>query len=440
MKKGRIILTVFLVLLIVFGWFGKAKTGVKNIKKYNDFVNMAKEYSDDRLYQKSIRAFDNALKIKDSYSLRDEWVKTYGLAYEDGVVSKNDYINAMYEACSKYEKKTELWETLIDFCVYNKDYSNAYSYYTKSVNAKAKSEKLSELRDEIVYSYTVKNRIFNKAIRSTNGFYTLFDGMHWGVMTPSGDWKYECDYDYISPVAGSLEVLITTRSGLRVLDYSNVVQSIIDSDINIDNSKAVSEGRALMYNDGYEFYDYNSKEFVLQKYEDASIFTNGIAAVEENSKWHLIDTEGKAVNSTEYDDIKLYDNGEYLYDGLMLASVNGKYALYTQKGEKKYDIPGVNADKYFGQPVAFQDENGKWGFADKGNIIIEPQFDEAKSFCSNVAAVRSGDTWGYINKNGKLIIDYQFVDAGYFTSDGVCFVSLVNGEYFEIELRFKNVQ
>lgn len=440
MKKGRIILTVFFILLIVFGWFVKTKSGVENIKKYNTFVNTAKEYLDDKLYQKAIKSFDSALKIKDSCDLRDEWIKTYGLAYEDGVVSKNDYVNAMNEACSKYEKRTEYWETLIDFCLYNKDYSKAYSYYIKSVNVNAKSEKLSELKDEIVYSYSVKNKIFNKVVRSTNGYYTMFDGTHWGVMTPSGDWKYECEYDYISPVASSLDVLLTTRLGLRVLDYSNVVQSILDMDINITDSKAVSEGRALIYNEGYEFFDYNSKEFVLSKYEDASIYTNGIAVVKENGKWHMINAEGKAVNNTEYDEVKLYDNGEYLYDGLMLASINGKYALYTQDGEKKYDIPGENADKYFGQPIAFQDENGKWGFVDKGNIVISPQYDEAKSFSSNVAAVRIGDTWGYINRNGKLVIDCQFVDAGYFTSEGISFVSLVNGEYFEIDFRFKGVQ
>src|SRR5260221_960928 len=50
-------------------------------------------------------------------------------------------------------------------------------------------------------------------------------------------------------------------------------------------------------------------------------------------------------------------------------------------------------------------ENGKYGFIDKtGRIIIQPHFVAALSFSDGLAPVRIGETWGYINATGKVVI------------------------------------
>jgi hypothetical protein len=54
-----------------------------------------------------------------------------------------------------------------------------------------------------------------------------------------------------------------------------------------------------------------------------------------------------------------------------------------------------------------------------------------------LAAVKMNGKWGFINKEGRTVIDYQFVDADYFTSEGLCFVSFVKDEYCQINLKFK---
>ena len=94
-------------------------------------------------------------------------------------------------------------------------------------------------------------------------------------------------------------------------------------------------------------------------------------------------------------------------------------------------------DRYYGDAVAFQDESGLWGFVDtEGTVVIEPQFQQAKSFSCGLAAVYDGQKWGFINRYGELAIDYQFLDVGYFTEEGVCPVSTVGGEFHMILLRF----
>jgi hypothetical protein len=56
---------------------------------------------------------------------------------------------------------------------------------------------------------------------------------------------------------------------------------------------------------------------------------------------------------------------------------------------------------------------GKWGFIDKqGKLVINPQFDRAENFVDGLAPVRIGDEktgkWGFIDKQGKLVINPQF--------------------------------
>ncbi|MEE8043841.1 MAG: WG repeat-containing protein [Thermodesulfobacteriota bacterium] len=47
----------------------------------------------------------------------------------------------------------------------------------------------------------------------------------------------------------------------------------------------------------------------------------------------------------------------------------------------------------------------KWGFVNKkGEIVIEPQFENAVSFSGGLAIVElGGGKWGYIDKKGKLV-------------------------------------
>ena len=44
----------------------------------------------------------------------------------------------------------------------------------------------------------------------------------------------------------------------------------------------------------------------------------------------------------------------------------------------------------------------------KGNVVIQPQYDQIVSFQEGLALVRKENKWGCIDRNGKIIIDYHF--------------------------------
>ncbi|GAB5408190.1 MAG: WG repeat-containing protein [Balneolaceae bacterium] len=63
--------------------------------------------------------------------------------------------------------------------------------------------------------------------------------------------------------------------------------------------------------------------------------------------------------------------------------------------------------------------NGKWGYINTaGNMVIEPNYDEAREFSGGFAAVRIGTNWGYVSEESKsLTIPISFSIAGDFEGD-----------------------
>lgn len=436
MKKIKVITSILLVALIAVGWGIKIKSITNNTSIYNESIKNGDYFLEDKLYQKAIDEYKTALSIKESVDIRNKYLDSYSLGYADEVVTSGAYLNALEATCKIYPRYANYWEWIIEVCIDTNQYEKAYSYYKKSVNSGAKSEKLTELGDTVQYSYTLKNRTYTKKYRNSEGLYTVYKENKWGVMDASGEWKYECEYNFASPASKNGEVILTTDKDTRELKGSGIVQNYIKEEIN--SCKAPVGDIALIYKNGWRFYDCGKNEYILSSYDDASVFMSDKAFVKKSGKWSWIDKEGNSASDIQFDNVKLFDSGEYLYGDYFLAPVNGNYGLYNKSGKKKNDIQGTEVDLYLGEQIAFKGENGKWGFVNNNNkVIIEPQYDEAKSFSGGLAAVKMNGKWGFINDEGRIVIDYQFVDADYFTSEGLCFVSFVEDEYSQINLKFK---
>lgn len=62
--------------------------------------------------------------------------------------------------------------------------------------------------------------------------------------------------------------------------------------------------------------------------------------------------------------------------------------------------------------------NKKYGLKndEDDNIICVPKYDEIRSFKEDLAAVRIGDKWGFIDKSGKEICEIRYDEVGDFNS------------------------
>src|SRR2546423_10475579 len=68
-------------------------------------------------------------------------------------------------------------------------------------------------------------------------------------------------------------------------------------------------------------------------------------------------------------------------------------------------------------------QNGKWGYINaRGDLIINPQYDDAWEVSEGLAYVRAGTKRGLIDRSGSMVIDlHQLAFAGNF-SEGLAIV------------------
>ena len=436
MKKIRIVLAVFMLALTGVAWVSLAGGIMRDNSIYNGAIEKARELEEQRLYQKEIAALEEALGIRESAEVRCLWRDAWQLAWEDGVATKKEYINAMESVAELQPDNVENWEKLIGFCVETQDYKTAYACCKDAEEAGASSEKLDAWQRQVRYSYTVSGRVYSEVQHSPSGYNTVTNGEKWGIVDGDGEWTVDCNWEFLSPVTSGLVRLAGDVGELRIVDDKSVVQAIFDG--GVEAARVIADGILPVLKDGsWRYYDSAGQTFMTGSYEEASSYADGIAAVKENGKWKLTDRNGSRVGDAEFEDIRLYGSGEYLYDGIFVARSGGEYGLYDQKGELVAGIACTDMDVFFGEWIAYQDPGGKWGYMDKkGNVMIEPRYEGAKSFSNGLAAVCVDGMWGFINEADELVIENRFLDAGYFTSGGVCFVSEAAGEYYMITLRF----
>ena len=393
MKKGRVVLAVFVIVLMGVAWVSYTGSIAKNNEKYDAYIAEATQFMDGALYQKAIQSLGCALDIKETTNARSIWLEAYDLAYKDGVVTRKQYASALEKACSLEPKNAEHWETLISLYLEHSEYSSAYSYYNKSVNAGAKSEELLELKDQILYSYSTTSKTYTGVCYSSSGYNTVYDGKRWGVMDSNGEWLFECVYEFASPVGNDIDVLLSSSHGMRVVDRNGVVQAVLNLDV--DAARGIGNDLLPVYTGGkWAFYSCLESKVTLQGFEDVTSFSDGIAAVKANGKWSLICSDGTTASDAVFDDVKYADSGEFAFQGIVIAASKGQYALYDTTGNPLNAFQCKDADVYLGGYIAFQDKTGKWGYVNKdGKIVVEPKYEQAKSFSNGLGAVCLNGSW-----------------------------------------------
>jgi hypothetical protein len=103
----------------------------------------------------------------------------------------------------------------------------------------------------------------------------------------------------------------------------------------------------------------------------------------------------------------VYDSGMRFNEGLAFVRMGERWGVVDRSGRTVIGfrfkrVPGHCYFEHGLAPVAAAD--GKFGYINrKGEWVIEPRFDFARSFSEHRAAVRIGKDWGYIDTQGFLL-------------------------------------
>lgn len=257
----------------------------------------------------------------------------------------------------------------------------------------------------------------------------------WGYKDQTGKTRIDPTYAKAAEFSEGLAFVADQTGKYGVID----MQGNQISAFNYDDVRPYSQGyAAVKFGELWGYIDSNGNEVIRPAYSSASDFSESLAKVGVDGKFMYIDAQGNQQFDAKYDKAQDFSEG--------LAFVGDK----DSEGVMRYRILDVSmqtSDKivasigrvegveYSGGLAAVKLESGKYTFYNtlgKTPTAFEDKtYEQAQNFSEDLAAVKDGGLWGYIDNTGKVIIPLAYEDAQPF-SQGVAGVK-INGLWTYID-------
>jgi len=347
---------------------------------------------------------------------------------------------------------------------------------------------------------------------ATTRYYPIQENGVWGFIDDSGYVRIEPAYSWVEPFVENLasvgkndKVAFINKAGQLITGfefedayafksgYSVVVKDEHYGVINrlgkwivnpvYQDVGEFSEGLFYAENESgyYGYLDENGNVAIDFLFENATDFKNGLAIVQKDGKYGIINTRAGLVSDFEYDWIEpfrtdrnpsrfkrgelfgLIDQvgtvvvdsayshiGDYA-EGLALAANNKTYGYISTTGDTIIDFkytfsPAVLKVSQFKNGYVRIFQKDKVGVIDTAGTRIFPAiFENIGEFSGKLIPVVKKDKWGYADLNVNLAIPYKYEVAGNFR-DSVAIVA-ANGMYgvidtlgnAKVEFKYKSI-
>lgn len=452
MKRTRIVTTLAFMALIALSWTSALRgLGGMNMNQrkraFEKAIQTGDDYMERGLYQLAIEEYQEAVDLQDSVEIRDKLLNAFECRYSESVDIETEYLSAAKNAVDTYPDNENYYVTLLNLFMEQGSYYQANKYVTKAIDRGLDDQRIQDLKTEIRYGTTTGWDAFSAFRPCSCGTYAVQDEEYWRYITASGastGQKSLLKAFSIGDEGIRLQVVDgkdKDENDSILLDGNGVLRGKLLQ--TPQKAGVYSEGLiAICYDDKYSYYD-SLGDVQFGSYQAAGVFQERTAAVSDGETFYLINQSGELVSDKTFTEIKMDLNGFWLQDHFMLAADNGGYHLYKVESssiEQIGDMAWKQVDLLQKDKIFAFENGGKWGFANvDGEVLIEPAYEEAKSFSGGLAAVKKGSKWGFINSEGEVVIDYQYSDADYFNESGSCMVkNEETGKWQLISLRLNN--
>ena len=239
----------------------------------------------------------------------------------------------------------------------------------------------------------ITNPRFQQASKFQEGRAAVKLDGKFGFINKSGKVVIEPRYDSVTNFS---EGLAMARIGDKIGFIDKKGKRVVKFSSKIGGVNELREGLASVWVGEYEtrkygFVDRTGKMVIKPEFDATWGFSEGLAVVRNGAVYSLIDKKGKVIKlDSEITFVESFSEG--------LARIRiGKY-------ESEH-----HGDFFY-------------GYIDKtGEVVIEPEFNDASEFSEGRAAVRifaegesavrHHDLWGYIDKKGEVVIPPEYVEA-----------------------------
>ena len=238
----------------------------------------------------------------------------------------------------------------------------------------------------------------------------------WGYINQEGRIMIEPRFDAAGQFSGGL-AQVRNSGRLGYIDAAG--EYVIEP--RFQNGRPFVENLAAVEIDGRWGYINRSGAFAINpQFHDAFDFSQGRAFVRSPSfDWEYIDTAGNIIRTVETPRLENFDelSNDFIEDRALVFDFDlDQYGYIDPSGNVAIEFQYSEA-RSFSEGLAAIKISDSWGFIDKSNnTVISPRFIEAGNFGDGLVPVRQNtNTWGYADRSGNMVIDPQFDEAREFS-------------------------
>lgn len=450
MKKFTpIIFACVMIIMLLFSWSIILNYDKNQDEIYQQQLQKAQKLESKGIYIDAVTEYEKLLSMKpDDFSTA---VKIADL-YEELEQSEN-YKKALKKAINLDPDNINTYLRLADFYTEFGNNEELYNVLMDANDVDPDNQNIKNRLTELMKEYTIT------VLEDTDvGDLYPFEGGgycakvkrddKYGLISPGGTLVVDSIYEDIGLRQDSL--LPVKENGHYFYVDNNMYKKLVP-DVEVEFLGTYGEGKAPAAYEGK--YGYVNKSLYQLKnstetvppdkdgnivysfeYDFAGSFANNAAAVKKGDKWAIINGELEAVTGFEFDDILMDDFGFCSNYDRIIVKKNNEFFVYDCQGNQ-ISGPYEDAKLFKSEQPAAVKLNGKWGFVNqKGEITVNPIYDDAESFCVDYAPVKKDGKWGAIGSEGQMLIDSQFTEFGSFAANGrarvinekgkVCFITV----------------
>lgn len=123
----------------------------------------------------------------------------------------------------------------------------------------------------------------------------------------------------------------------------------------------------------------------------------------DSLNYGFLNSKGKTVKEAKYTYASDFFNGK---SNIIIDSIPG--LLFKDGNEKMF--PNFNATYWYKDDLGLATKDKKYGFINKnGDIIVPLKYEDAFPFYKGYAAIKSNDKWNYINEQGQVLFSDSLI-------------------------------
>ncbi len=430
-------------------------TELKNVtNEYETYIKQAEQEEEKGLYINAINYYQSALEVYDKdIKIKYQIVKDY-----KDMGNTNSWLEAILSFIENYPKEDknkfliEAYKEVLDYYYTQQDYDGLVPVLLElrggllAESDEELNKKIEKYYDEVASVYTVTKCGADSISDFYNGYARMSknNNKDWYLAAPDGSLYTDKAYEEIYILDNVLGYFLVKEGGVYKVYTSGGYLKEIDqgsiTDIRYYNSSYITgkkDGKFRMYN-----IDFTDAGF--GGWDDFYLIAPGIACVTEEGRQgvlvgsKILETSEEKWDKVIYPERGIKENGNQVFTGnegnynlINIDTDNLEYTVIAKGFE--------DADAFCTTEPAAVKKDGKWGFiSQSGEMVIEPVYEEAKSFSYGYAPVKISGKWTLIDINGKEVLKAEFADMGSPAENGTVPVSFDGKTWDLISLFIKN--